>query len=59
MVLRADEETEEPSQQGAEPDYVEMKGIRLTGTPLYLDMQVGLSLQLPHLHTRLVHACVK
>ena len=27
------------STEAAEPDYVEMKGIRLTGTPLYLDMQ--------------------
>ena len=37
---------EEPSISGAssslsaaEQDYIEMKGIRLTGTPLYLDMQ--------------------
>ena len=33
----ADEET--PAQGASEPDYIEMKGIRLTGTPLYLDMQ--------------------
>ena len=25
---------------GEDKDYIEMKGIRLTGTPLYLDMQV-------------------
>jgi cysteine desulfurase len=37
--LSTEEEADAPSQQGAEPDYVEMKGIRLTGTPLYLDMQ--------------------
>ena len=36
----ADEEPlESMSEAAAEPDYIEMKGIRLTGTPLYLDMQ--------------------
>ena len=36
----AEEDAAVPSQQVVEADYVEMKGIRLTGTPLYLDMQV-------------------
>lgn len=34
----ADEEAAGPG-AAAEPDYIEMKGIRLSGTPLYLDMQ--------------------
>lgn len=38
MVLIADEELS-TSHSAAEPDYIEMKGIRLSGTPLYLDMQ--------------------
>lgn len=33
-----DEEANIP-QSAAEPDFIEMKGIRLTGAPLYLDMQ--------------------
>lgn len=42
--MRVDEDIATPATQAAvprhdDPDYLEMKGIKLTGRPLYLDMQ--------------------